>query len=70
MDTDGDTTADTDRLTSPVAVGGIDGKGTHLAQLYALSIRDLDEDGIDNSLDTCPNDNANVEDVAEQRRGR
>ena len=61
VDTTGDTVGDTDRLTSPAAVGGIDGEGTQLAQLYVLSQRDLDGDGIEHSLDTCPHV-ANVED--------
>jgi hypothetical protein len=54
VDVDGNGVPDTDRLTSPATAGGIDGEGTHLAQLYTLSIRDADGDGIDNSLDTCP----------------
>ena len=42
------------RLTSPAANGGIDGEGTHLLLLYALSLRDTDGDGLENSFDTCP----------------
>ncbi len=49
------------RLTSPTAVGGIDGQGTQLTQLYMMSLRDLDKDGIDNGLDSCPH-LANTED--------
>ncbi len=49
------------RLTSPAAGTGIDGEGTHPLLLYALTIRDADGDGIENSFDTCPF-TANVED--------
>ncbi|MEX0800964.1 MAG: hypothetical protein WD379_07105 [Dehalococcoidia bacterium] len=55
VDTNGDEVPDADRLISPSAVGGIDGEGTHLAQHYTLSLRDTDEDGVDNGLDNCPN---------------
>jgi hypothetical protein len=54
VDTDGDTVADTNRQTSPAANTGIDGEGTHPLLLYALSLRDTDGDGFENSIDTCP----------------
>ncbi len=61
VDTNADGVADTNRLTAPATVGGIDGEGTQLMRLYTLSYRDLDGDGIENKMDTCPAV-ANVED--------
>ncbi len=50
-----DTTHGTvNRLTSPAANTGIDSEGTHPLLLYAMTLRDADGDGLENSFDTCP----------------
>lgn len=48
VDTDGDTSPDTNRLTAAVWYGG------YKASIRTQSLRDNDGDGIENALDTCP----------------
>lgn len=61
VDTNNDGVPDTARLTSPANAGGIDGEGTQLLQLFSMSQRDFDADGLSNAMDTCPTV-ANIDD--------
>lgn len=47
VDTDGDGTRETVRLTSPAST-------SHLAGVQTMSLRDQDKDGLENALDSCP----------------
>lgn len=44
------------RYRNPPAGTGIAGTGTHLWETISASVRDADDDGIDNDLDSCPLD--------------
>lgn len=44
------------RGRTPPANTGIDGSGSHAYPFYSFSLRDADEDGFENQIDTCPYD--------------
>ena len=44
------------RYANPPADSGIDNTGTHLYATFTQTLRDVDNDGIENQFDTCPFD--------------